>query len=159
MVSIKLELHNVNEQHDDLATDNIMLHWELDKCMIIGGCGWKCTLHMGEKVESLWYVETKDAKEKMKKVKFWVALELFRVHKWRHHDLPKHYTEVVERLTVAQQHCNHADIMLNAREGHKSWTLFVDLLSKESLGSHIDLASTKRQMQMDRVRWDEPVDC
>ena len=35
----------------------------------------------------------------------------------------------------------------------------IDFLYKDTLAGCIDLASTRRWMQMDHVRWSGPVDC
>jgi hypothetical protein len=47
---------------------------------------WGCKSHIGENVESLWHVKTKDTKKKIKMEKWWVSPELFGVHKGRHQD-------------------------------------------------------------------------
>src|SRR5665213_2255505 len=70
-------LHDANVQYNDLSIDNIMLHWESDGSLKIGVCDWGCATHSGEDVLSLWHAETKEAKEKLRKEKFWVAPELF----------------------------------------------------------------------------------
>ena len=85
-------------QHNDLATYNITLHWELDKNLKIAVCNWGCTSQMSRNVDSFWHAETVDIKEKLKKEKFWMALELFRPIVRDNRIYPKYYTKEVEVL-------------------------------------------------------------
>lgn len=153
------KLHNENMEHNDLFIDNIMLCWESDGILKIGVYDWGCTSHMGENVESLWHAKAEEAKENLKK-RWWMALELFRVHSRRHQDPPKYYIKEVESFKVGKlaQLCGHG---LYVREGYNLQLLDHDPrpLYTVDVGSHIDLVSARCQMQLGHVRWDEPMDC
>ena len=120
-------------------------------------------LHMGENVESLWHAKTENAKKSLENEKWWVVLELLRIYNMRHQDPPKYYTKEVESLTVgklAWQFSDHdRDSILYGGEVINFWTMALELLCKVNVGSRIDLATARRQMQIDHVRWDEPLDC
>ena len=120
--------------------------------MKIGVCDWRCVSHMSENVDSFGHAKTKDAKEKLKQEKFWVALELFKVHNRRHHDPPKYDTKEIESFIVdklAQQLCNMVMTqysMFFFWGGGYCKLMTLDLLHKEVMRSHIDLASARCHM-------------
>lgn len=51
------------------------------------------------------------------------------------------------------------DPKLYAWKGYKFWTMNLEVLCKDTLGSHIDLASMRHWMQMDHVKCNQYVDC
>ena len=96
-----LELHNGNVQYNDLSINNIMPHWESDGSLKIWVRDWECMPYMGENIESLWHVETNNAKEKSKE-RWWVAPELFGVQRRRQQDRPNYYTKEAVAFTVGK---------------------------------------------------------
>lgn len=78
-----------------------MFHWELDGSMKIRVYDWGYALHKGENVEPLWHAKIEEAKENLKKKKWWVGPELFKVYNRRHQNSPKYYT-MAENYTVSK---------------------------------------------------------
>ena len=93
-------LHDANVQHNDLSIDNIMLHWESDGSLKIGVCDWGCATHSGEDVLLLWHAKTAEAKEKLRREKFWEAPELFYIQNMRHKDPDVYYSAEAECYAV-----------------------------------------------------------
>ena len=156
-------LHDANVQHNDLSIDNIMLHWESDGSLKIGVCDWGCATHSGEEVLSLWHAETVEAKEKLRREKFWVAPEMFYIQNRRHKDPDVYYTKEAECYAVgvlARQLCNDGDDRtLFADEGRKIWDVTLNALTCENVSNRVSLTNAKLRLQMQFVGWDEPIDC
>lgn len=93
-------------QHNDIFIDKIMLHWESEGSLRIGVCDWGCTTYLGENVQSLWHVENKGAKKKLKEKKLWVAF--LYVYNMRHHDPYVHYQKEAQCYIVTWLHNNFA---------------------------------------------------
>ena len=70
--------------------------------------------------------------------------------------MPENFT--VRKLTRQLWDHGH-DPSLYAGDDYKFWTMTPNLWCKDFMGSRIDLDFVRRQMEMDHVRWDEPVDC
>ena len=87
-------------QQNDISIDNIMFLWESNRSPNIGMCNWGCALHMNENVESLWHVETEEAKDNLKNEKWWVGSMSSRVQSRKHEYLSKYYSKEVESFTI-----------------------------------------------------------
>ena len=163
LIWIMEALHEANVQHNDLSIDNVMLHWESDGGLKIGVCDWGCATHSGEEALSLWHSETAEAKEKLRRDKFWVAPELFYIQNRKHKDPDVYYTKEAECFAVgviARQLCNDGDdAKLFANDGKKFWDITLNALCNETVANRASLANAKQRMQMSFVGWDEPIDC
>lgn len=131
----------MSELQNDIFIDNIMLYWESKWKFENWSLRLVCKSHTSKNVEWLWHVKTEEAKENLKKEKWWVALELFWVHNRKYQDLPIYYTKEVENFIkgkLARQLCDHGhDSILYVGEGYIFKIIILELLCKYSMDNTI----------------------